>query len=848
MLFAVLRPLHPLRHDRGSTPAPLRRMSAAVVALIAGFASMLGASSLGQTAAVKQTIRRASLPSPDDGRLLGAFVETNGWVLNLHFRGMSTNGEWDFGYDAERRPAPEPLLRLTLTNPGFTAEGTPTVVTQTIFGARQLRQPFPNQAADDVQPDGAGGCVARVALTEFVFANSRELRLTLRSGLYYENGLESHATDSQAIANRSTLEHPRSLAKWSWPPRWRITNDTYQVRMLAFHRSGMNFCPVRAVKFWAVGSDGATSGPVFVTNLTVTPTLGDAAPIQEFVATLPATPFGDGVWVTNHFTVYPWIGDSNAVISTDHRTESWNTDVAGVSPYYMPYPLLCDRGQRRGGAVAVVSNQGNDAAGRVVSRATFTALTPPPAFRTISAASRAIQSAHQRWPGGHHDDAGGGTILVQAGEYRWTDGPAPAGPLPDTWLTVEAYPGVSASQVVITGGGQGSGSASGAGGMDLLRNLTFHTSGPGILRGQHLVWLDHCLIDHRQGTLFYSPTNVYLTGCTIVTNGSSGLNYLPPTPTTFHLVRGCRFAPLSGQSVQLHTVIGNVREVDDPSSTNTTPTIRQTFRRPPRDGHDAIFAYNRLQYLAAAARGSPVDLYKSGETFERGGGSGVDCDGLVIAGNLLEIHRSSNLTGMPVLAIAWGSMNQPTVNRVNNVLIWNNTLVGNRCNLGEDPAGSGTHGGGVPNDRCLWSVKNNWFSSANTKHDTEYHQDGGRIYGWPILFGVGWAGNWDYRGSYDCGWRFLVAGTPGFQPRDCDNARTNQPAFVRFAAFGGYGTEPNCAGGGDYHLLPTSPGIDYGTSAPSQQVLPFDLDGLPRYSGGAIGAYEFVPDRPGVSP
>lgn len=791
---------------------------------------------------MRQTIRQARLPSPDDGRLIDATVETNGWVLRLHFRGMAPHGEWDFGYDDRRLPAPTPLLRLTLENPGFTGDGSPTVVTQTLHASRQLRQPFPHAAEDDLQADGSGGCVARVALTDFVFANSTNLRLSLGTGLYFENGLESHATEAVTVTNLSRLAHPRSIAKWSWPPGWRITNDTYQVRMVAFHRSGMNFSPVCAVKFWAVGANGATSGPVYVTNLTVTTNLGDAAPVQEFVATLSAAPFADGTWVTNHFTVYPWIGDTNAVVSTDQRVEPWNTDVAGVSPYYMPYPLLCDRRELRAGEIAVVDAESSVTGGRLVTRAEFDPLHPPAAFRTVSAAARALRAPH-RHRGAPTPEIEGGTILVRPGVHRWIDGPAvPASTdRPHTWLTVEAYPGASATEVVFTGGLQGAGAASGAGGMDLLRRLTFRTRGPGPLRGQHQLWLDQCVVDHQEGTLFYTPTNVYLTACTLVTNGNAGLNFMPPANTTFHLVRGCRFAPFSSQSVQVHTVLGNVRETDEPGSTNNTPTFRQTFHRGPRDGHDAIFAFNRLHYLAAAGRGGPLDFYKSGEARERGGNTGTDGDGLVVAGNLLEIHRSSNITGMPVLAVAWGAMNQPTVNHVNNVLIWNNTLVGNRANLGEDPAGNGFHGGGEPNDRLLWSVKNNWFSSANTKHDTEYHQDGGRVFGWPILYGVGWAGNWDYRGSYDCGWRFLVVGTPGYQPRDCDNARTNQPAFVRFAAFGGFGTEPNNSGGGDYHLRTNSPGINFGTREPTQQVLPFDLDGRRRYPGGAIGAYEFVP-------
>ena len=612
--------------------------------------------------------------------------------------------------------------------------------------------------------------------------------------------------------------------------------------MLAFHRSGQQFQPVRAVKFWAVAANGTSNAPVLVTNLTIDATLGDAVPVQEYICTMPATNFANGVWVTNHFTVYPWVGDSNAVVSTDRRVEPWNTDKSGIAPYYMPYPLLCDRFGLYGSTVAVVSTNGSDAAGRVVSSSAFHPSTPPDAFLTVNGAAVAIARTNGLWFGLGRSNCGGSVIYLQEGQYNWTGGSGARGRRPDTWTMVDAFPGAAWTNIVFTNRNNNLGNVSGSGGLDWVRNVTFRVPSGGTIRYQHLLWMDHCYIDCSEATVFYQPTNVFLTACTVVTNGFAGLNYLNPSPTTFHLIRGCEFAPFGIGGIQIHTVIGNLRRMDNLSGTNTTLKFRQCFDLPPRDSHDGLFAYNKLFYLASANGGSAVDLYKSGDT---GGNSGrFDCSGLVIAGNMMELHKGSDATGMPVLSVAWGEMNVPTSNKVNNVIIWNNTFVGNRCNLGEDVEGNGTHNGGIPNERYFWSVKNNWFGSANTKHDADYYPNGGRIHGWPVLYAVGWAGNWDVRGAYDCSWYLAVAGVPGIQPSSCSNARTNWPAFVNFRGYQGQGNPASNTGGGDYHLLSTSPGINFGTSLASQQLFPFDIEGAPRHRGGAIGAYEYIPPPP----
>jgi hypothetical protein len=750
------------------------------------------------------------------GDVIGALVETNGWVLRLTFQGMGTNGTWDFGLDTNSTPAAANRVVLNVTSMGYAADTSPTLVGRSLLATKQLRQPYPNHDFDDVQADDSGNAVARIALSDFVFSNCTSLVVNVKAGLFQSGSNDSSAA-VLSVTNTSQLAHPRVIAKWSWPPYWRITNDTYQLRAVAFHRSGMNYQPVAAVKFWAVAEDGSTNEPVIVTNATVDNSMGDAVPIVEYVATLSATNFPPSKWVTNHFAVFPWVGDTNAVVRTDDGLNSPPT------PYYAPYPLLCDRDHAYGETVAVVAPNGSDAAGKVIPGAQFSAQDPPVAFRTINAAIAAVRTAN--FLAYQRPDAGAGTVYLREGLYPWGGGSASGGVEPATWLKLTAFPLDNWTNVVFT-------NRAGAGfvcGADRVCRVKFTTAGgnQGSFRGVNRLWLDHVWLESGELSMFEGATNIWITHSTIVTNGLVGLDYVQ-APATFHLLRGNVFSRFGGAGprIQTHTVIGNLRPDDETSTEQSTPMFELCAGRNSPDSLDTILAFNRFYCLAAVRGASPINWYRPASTNW--------CRGLVVAQNVLEIHKSLSAGGAPLVGIAWcGSSVVIPSNQVNNVLIWNNTFVGNRCNLGDDAAGTGTDGG-FPHNRLLWSVKNNLFCSANTKHDTEYTPNGGRVYGWPILYGVGWSGNLDQRMTVDCGWFFKFFGAPGYQFSACSDLRTNWPGYVNYGGFLG-GTNYGM-GGGDYHLTQNSPAINY----PVVHVLPNDIEGSDRRAGDTAGAFAYA--------
>jgi hypothetical protein len=727
---------------------------------------------------------------------------------------MPMNGIFNFGFDTNSTPSEANRISLSLESKGVQADTSEGTVTRQLRGTKQLRLPYPGQARDDVTQESGTNATARIALDDFVFRNCTNIVLTLQSGLY-RAGTVSNKSATVSVANESFLAHPRSLAKWSWPPYWRITNDTYQIRCVAFHRSGANYQPVRAVKFWAICEDGSTNEPVVITNATVDASMPDAVPVVEYVATLSAANFGQSKWVTNHFAVFPWVGDADSVVRTDDGVNS------APSPYYAPYPLLCDRLGTYGAAVGVVATNGSDANGRILRASDWRSAAPPSPFRTVDGAVAALKGSNSLWFA--RGDAGGGTIYLREGDYAWTGGSSFRGTRPGTWLTVDGFPGDVAANVVFTNRGSSYGFASG---VDRIRNVRFRTTVGGTFRNVDKLWLDGIRLESAEVSCFVSPTNVWVTHSTLITNGTVGLDYLSPISTTFHLVRGCLFSQWGGASrgIQAHTIIGNLRPDDVSGSNDTTPAFYSYTGKPPKDGKDIILAFNRFYYLASVTGTAPLNWFR-GMT---------SSDGLAIVQNLMEVHKSSATAGQPVLAISWSSSTMPTSNRVNNVLIWHNTFVGSRCNLGEDACGNGLDGG-LEHHRTLWSVRGNLFASCNTKHDTEYIPNGGRTFGWPVLYGVGWSGNLDQKLQTDCGpWRFAFFGAPGYQFPTCSDARTNWFGYVSYRGWQG-GTNFG-GGGGDYHLTSGSPAVGF----PVLHSLPYDIEGADRRLGDASGAYSYA--------
>lgn len=168
-------------------------------------------------------------------------------------------------------PAELALSPVTLSRQGYDATGAATTISDTLYTAKRVRQPYPNQASLTV---------ASVALSDYVLS-----------------------TDTIAgVTNSSAETSPKPIANWVTPDRALLGNSIggsgTRVELAAFHYHGRNGKQVAAVKFLI--TDGTTTISAVVSTPTVSGRTGDQnADIVYALPTTDITSLAEGLITVN---------------------------------------------------------------------------------------------------------------------------------------------------------------------------------------------------------------------------------------------------------------------------------------------------------------------------------------------------------------------------------------------------------------------------------------------------------------------------------------------------------------------------------------------------------------------
>lgn len=742
------------------------------------------------------------------GDILSVTVGVDGWWADIVVAGLSTGGTYAFGLGTNNNPATgTPKIAFTVVSMGFDDTGAATTITRTVYGTKQVRKAYPNAATNE-ESTGGGNVTVRVALSDYIYVkdatgggnSGTAPTVTILSGFYTQAATPNNATTAMAVTNSSTAAYPKVVGNWSWPGLDKITGTTFGLRAVAFHSSARSGRPVRAVKFTAADTHSNTVTTT-VTAATVDSTVGDAVPVPEFIATLSSSTLTALDIVTCNFVAYPWIGDTAACLDTTVG------GTAQPTPLYGPTAMLNDKSATYGTSYAVVdSASGNDGTGAV--SATFNAGSPPAAYATIFAAYNAVRTFNNT--NYTRNNCGGSTIYLRGNaSHTWLNGTPTVGTTPATWLTVTTFPGDTQATIGAVSGGRSAGLM-----VKLVNlNLTGQASGGTISAGTgSYMWADQCAVSAPTANqpMFYNNTVWYLTRCTITSLNQavqpfSGVNAAPA------IVRG---NTLAVDGVLMYTVLGNQRT--DTGNTGTWTDLVSGMITPAVT--NAVVAYN---------------IVRGKCTFNIGMGSTVHSHGFAVIQNVVEITT----TAFSCTRIA---ADASIGNPVNNIMLWHNTMVGDRANVGyNDGTGAGSASIAIP--RKFWSLKNNIFDDANIKADTFGTPDGARIGNWSNLYGVGYSGNLNGELSgISAGGQFYhefmglssdqPTPTGGTQPPQGTARAVTYPKFVNRQSYNGTTTG---AGGGDYRVAGDSPAVGLSID----WVLPYDIAGNARTAADPVGAY-----------
>lgn len=733
------------------------------------------------------------------GDLIGLEVETNGWVLRATISGLNTNGNFFNGFGTNNSLTGTQALTLTVTAPGFTDLGVSQAVSRLVYGTKVLRAAYPMENTNDIQPQ-AGDCVARIALSDSLMINDT----ITASGLagYYAvtngNGTNATAFSAQSVTNSSTNTYSKVIGKWTWPQHIRITNNTMTARATCFQLSAQEASPVRTVAFSLTATQ--TTIPImtnWVTAPVIDSTMPDTLPVIEYVATFDISTVSNGSPLRLDFAAYPWMGDSNAVLST------WTDTRVGESQP-APQTNLCDRLMQYN-SFAVVASYGT--ASGVVSTNVLDTNSPPAAFNTVSNAMWAMRKTNALMYGMSWSNLACGIIYFDAGDHfiscgnsfnQWGEGAFQWAP----------YPTNGALPVNLT--------------TNLGTSLHFspylHVKGLHLwltnvdgLANHHSLWLDQCSFFGGSAFSFRINTNTYFTHCQMFSLASG----LAPVSTagallSVPLVRGNTIWTNS-KAIEPYCIVGNEWKQTNSLGVGCIGTTSTILGCQSQDG--AVIAFNKIRQTQSA------NNTLSFGSMSMTGGTSNRHYGVAIVQNLIEIGHST----APAMWIGADS----TTNDVNNVLLWNNTVVGQRSNLGYNDVGV------TPRERLYWSKLGNIEDAAGIKTDTFPTASGTRIGNWSEVYSVGSYGNWRGGitgiGSSTFFYEAQAAGWKGLNSFQALVAADGQK-FRNRLCFDGTTGGP---GGGDYRLRNDSPLWALKT----RQVLPYDIEGNARSASDPPGAF-----------
>lgn len=760
-------------------------------------------------------------PSTTADAGLGIGANGNGWTALLTFKALSINGNVN-AFDGSK-------VTILVTDPGFDTSGNATTVSRTIKGSVAIRRQWPNNTSRMISIPTTDLQVM-FGLDQPIYAATTIVSVTVASGAY--PGANALTIPGTSITNSSTRAYPKPLFGWLNRQRERATGASFAVEGLAYHRHARNGQQVACVQYF--GKDAAAHTTAVQTlsapALSLFQTRGNI--VESWQATIPLSALDQTAGSTTATNmpfvdakVYPWIGDSSAVIqlSVDGYAQD---DARPMQKLY----FVNDKNATYGGAFAYVKS---GASGGTVSATAATARAAP--FPTVNAAFTAIKTFNNSTYS--HNDYGGSAVRLMddgvggAVAHQITASIAASPGI--TYSSIEPDPlntAIVSLQLNSTGLLQFPTMIS-FGAVTLLPNAGTYTNNFYCAGVNDYMALEGTTINFSGSSqqIFYnggSTANaLYATMRNVIYAGGTNGNLLNVTDMPLVLgltswVSAVQFAP--------YMFIGN-NLTNNPINEGVVSGGGHTY-----PGHDSsIIANNKLMGLASAASTFGYNFPYS--------------KGMAIVQNVFEIlNNSSN----GIFNIAADSSTQP----VDNILEMHNTVVGNRGNrmYCDNNGAIGQKKRGIKRG-CIefsWPMKSDRFQTdqANANANST-----GRVSNWEYLYDVDNFGNCCLAGAAnEAGtvngpadpdgilWQGMWTQPTSTKKVVTEPARTGTPAYAAFVAFTSdrswFGSN---AGNGDYRLTGASNSA-YSRVASGLAALKYDLSGVARKNdgNGAAGAFE----------
>ncbi|MCK5829264.1 MAG: hypothetical protein KAH20_03085 [Methylococcales bacterium] len=723
------------------------------------------------------------------GEVTSVIIDQEGWNMTVSLEGFKKQG----GYFLD--PNGIPKIKVKVFSEGFDSNGNPVVVERSLIVTKAVRKIYPNDLEFE-ETDTNTGLTVKLALNKPIYNDDKQGGvgtsgqapiISFSSGWYQDTGPDGSSLDALettvTAVNESNLDYPKVIGNWALPG-WGIVKETVDLEAVFYHAYVKNQQPVALVEFDLTDTSGNQASSKLVNNLTIS-AKNDLNKVLVYSATMETEFLNSGEKLKARFRAYPWVGDEDSILDSDLGTEK-------PSPLYGPLYLLNDKDNLYGQSVAYVDINGDDTTG-LVAEADQREIAKNAPFQTIAAAISAIATFNQDNYG--RTDPSGSVVHLNNGTHNWIGSSFGQFTTGNTYLTITKSEEADKASVILSSTGTN----------NILRvpfvkiqDLTISrtlANATGIMfRGieDSVLWIDQCTVEglNHTGPSFFLYGNVYFTN-NIINNAKSIFGF-GVTSQVASLIRSNKINR-SGR-LQPYVLLGNqfvdTRVVLDGNNSNI-PLFDNT-----------VIAYNKFLDLSNFAIS-----FASTQNIEHG---------FALVQNVIE---RSGVGPSPLLQVSGDN----SLTTTNHVVMWHNTLAGERSNIFYNDVGT------QPYRQQNMNVVGNIMNEFNIKSDTFLHPVEGpnaaRVGNWAVLYGSGHYGNLSHTGSTSDAFQYEFFGL---------NSKWNiDPLFIHDASF----DTGDQSGNGDYGIQVNSP-ADHLMN--NEQVLPYDLNGIIRLNNcrGAAGAYE----------
>jgi hypothetical protein len=298
-------------------------------------------------------------------------------------------------------------ISINLSDPGYSGAGTATTVSRTVRGGIILRRQYSAQASQQLSNDGVTFTVYFTLTADnagFATVHQGTTLVSASAAAGYYGA--SAAGAISGLTNASTVTYPKPLFAWLQRQHTLVGSGGFYVEGVAYHAYGRNGRMVAGVQYVAKDSQATpnVSATQSVSSVALSTLVAKGQPPECYAATIPVSALTQGDLCFVNAKVYPWIGDSSAVLdlSVDGASNTGNWLTAN------PQTVLRFVNDKSGGyGAAHASVKAGASGGTVQAGETASRSTP---FPTLAAALSAVVAWNNANKG--HNDSGGAKIWL----------------------------------------------------------------------------------------------------------------------------------------------------------------------------------------------------------------------------------------------------------------------------------------------------------------------------------------------------------------------------------------------------------------------------------------------------